>query len=150
MPPPRLHINGPYMGSFLSQPPSAALKRSRAASAPCENEEARQRKRSRADTVITFMNENIPEEVGSEEGRDINITTPRSKGKQKESQPSDTHKVFGGVTAAVIEELAQVCTTFFVRYVFQHSPSYLFKELKCGCCTELCYNVRLPPNRRLH
>jgi hypothetical protein len=111
-PPPHLQINGSFMGSFLSQPPSAALKRHRAASAPCENEEARQRKRSKPNTGLALMNENILQQLSPEDARDINPIIFRSKGKQKEPQWADTHKLFGGVTAAVVEDLAQVRSAF--------------------------------------
>lgn len=128
MPLPRFHTNGPYMGSFLSQPPSAALKRPRATSAPCENEEARHRKRSRADTAITFMNENILEEASSEGVTSCNAVTSKSKGKQKESLVSETCGVFGSVTAAVIEELAQVYTMFLAFYLSQYSSLFLSSQ----------------------
>lgn len=61
------------------------------------------------------MNENILEEpAGDEPNREVKLTR-RSKGKEKESQlPSPaTPSVMGGVTAAVIEELAQVCPPLF-------------------------------------
>jgi hypothetical protein len=139
--PPSFDISRPYRANLLSQSPSAALKRPRAASAPCETEEARQRKRSRG---IAFMNENILEEVVGEETRDVKVITRRSKGKEKESPSPAAHSVLGGgVTAAVIEELAQVCTRFSCLACFSIINQFIFKELKCGCCTELCYNVRV-------
>ena len=109
MPPPRWPINDdPYMGSFPSQSSSTSLKRPRAASAPCEDEEARLRKRSRADTALDFMDENILEELPDEDPCEFTENSPKSKGKQKESQSFDTHNLPGGVAAAVIEDLAQV------------------------------------------
>ncbi|KAF8582819.1 hypothetical protein K439DRAFT_1661584 [Ramaria rubella] len=118
MPHPPFLITGSYMGSILSQPPSP-LKRPRAASAPCENEEARLRKRSRGNHS-SFFNEKILEDLEPDLTSNFSFSMYKGKGKQTASTSPECHAVLGSVTAAVIEELTQ--------------------ELKCGCCTELCYN----------
>lgn len=109
MPLPPLTTNSrPYRAPLLTLPASAALKRPRAASAPCENEEARQRKRSKSNTDIGFMNDTIHEDTVDETPVDVSAAIHKSKGKEKESLSPATSQVFEGITAAVIEELAQV------------------------------------------
>lgn len=57
------------------------------------------------------MNEKIMEE---DELGDVGGSPLKGKGKEKESLRSDGHSRLGGVTAAVIEDLAQVSHSTYV------------------------------------